>query len=120
MMLTYDRPEAANKVILRRRPSTDTWEVLSGPTHNGPVGHAHLCSGSSSESESDSSRESSVGCRHDDSLEEEPWPGGMASRDGARVADACARRRASQTVRLDTSAPLTNHKYSTRQKLALS
>ncbi len=29
VMLTYDRPETANKVILRRRPSTGTWEVCS-------------------------------------------------------------------------------------------
>ncbi len=29
VMLTYDRPEASNKVILRRRPSTGTWEVFS-------------------------------------------------------------------------------------------
>lgn len=29
LMLTYDRPEMANKVILRRRPSTGTWEVCS-------------------------------------------------------------------------------------------
>ena len=27
VLLTYDRPETANKVILRRRPSTGTWEI---------------------------------------------------------------------------------------------
>ena len=32
VLLTYDRPETANKVILRRRPSTGTWEVLSQRT----------------------------------------------------------------------------------------
>lgn len=31
VLLTYDRPETANKVILRRRPSTGTWEILSQP-----------------------------------------------------------------------------------------
>jgi hypothetical protein len=31
VLLTYDRPETANKVILRRRPSTGTWEILSRP-----------------------------------------------------------------------------------------
>ena len=31
VLLTYDRPETANKVILRRRPSTGTWEIFSQP-----------------------------------------------------------------------------------------
>lgn len=31
VLLTYDRPETANKVILRRRLSTGTWEILSQP-----------------------------------------------------------------------------------------
>lgn len=34
VLLTYDRPETANKVILRRRPSTGTWEILSPPLNN--------------------------------------------------------------------------------------
>ena len=38
VLLTYDRPEMANKVILRRRPSTGTWEVCSpSPAHAPPT-----------------------------------------------------------------------------------
>lgn len=29
IMLTYDRPEVANKVILRKNPSVDGWEIVS-------------------------------------------------------------------------------------------
>jgi len=29
IMLTYDRPEVANKVILRKNPSVDKWEIVS-------------------------------------------------------------------------------------------
>ena len=32
IMLTYDRPEVANKVILRKNPSVDGWEIVSSTT----------------------------------------------------------------------------------------
>lgn len=40
VLLTYDRPETANKVILRWRPSTSTWEICSPTTNHDPLSHA--------------------------------------------------------------------------------
>ena len=37
VLLTYDRPETANKVILRWRPSTSTWEICSPTTNHDPL-----------------------------------------------------------------------------------
>jgi len=51
VMLTYDRPETSNKVILRRKPSTGTWEICS-PSSN----HDPLCDEEST-SENDLTRE---------------------------------------------------------------
>lgn len=41
VLLTYDRPETANKVILRRRPSTGTWEIFpSSPSFSLSLGES--------------------------------------------------------------------------------
>ena len=37
VMLTYDGPETSNKVILRRKPSTGTWEICSPSSNHGPL-----------------------------------------------------------------------------------